>query len=139
METASLQNGFQVYNDRSCKVYTHLAVDGNITCSGSITGSISGNASPFWAAGKIDHTGSVQINKGSNNLACVRNGSDTCYDITYPTHPDGVNATILVTSSEWRNLIRDQTPTGFRLYLRNVGNSGNLEGPPGQIHIAILK
>ena len=80
----------------------------------------------------------VLVQKGEHDITCAKLGSDTAYDISYPAHPDGVNAVILLSSTEFHTCYRLQTSTGVRVYVRGSTNAGSNQGD-GDVNLVILK
>ena len=85
--------------------------NGNVIISGDLT--VNGNTTfastnPYHAGGTIDINGNILLQKGKNNFTCASAGT-LAWTITYPTHTNGANAVVLVTSGHYHTLIRSQT------------------------------
>ena len=79
------------------------------------------------------------MQKGEHEITSAKVGSDTAYDISYPAHPDGVNAVILLSSTESHTCYRSQTSTGFRVYIRGSTNAGTNQGDGDVVNVVNLK
>jgi len=117
-----------------------LSGTGNLTVTGDLT--VNGNTTfastnPYHAGGTIDINGNILLQKGKNNFTCASAGT-LAWTITYPAHPSGANAVVLVTSGHYHTLIRSQTSTSFVLYGRDTTN-GTTDQTAGQpLHFVVL-
>jgi hypothetical protein len=94
--------------------------------------------SPFWIAARISVSGSVVFNRGKQSITNVSKvGGDTIYDITFPAHPSGVDAIVILSGCEYFNFYRNQTATSIRVYTR-TGNNTPTAGSNGEFNIMIV-
>ena len=115
---------------------TGVTVDGDLFVDGNLH--YTTITSPYWAACRFNTAGAVLVQKGEHDITCAKLGSDSAYGISYPAHPDGVNAVILLTSTEFHTCYRSQTSTGVRVYVRGSTNAGSNQGD-GDVNVVILK
>ena len=114
------------FNDnKTVQFYDNVIVDGSLTVNGS-------SSSLYWAGGSFSVNGTILKQKGKNNFSISVNGV-LGWNISYPAHPDGAYATVLVTSGHYHTLIRSQTSTGFVYYGRSTTN-GTDDQSTGQAH-----
>jgi hypothetical protein len=92
---------------------------------------------PFWIAARISVTGLVVFNRGRQSITNVSKASnDTMYDITFPAHPNGDAAIVILSGCEYFNFYRNQTATSVRVYTR-TGNNTPTAGSTGEFNIMI--
>jgi len=106
-----------------------VQVDGDLVCNGA-------PPSPFWIAGRINGLGDNSGQKGKYVFTSTK-VSTMIYDITFPSHPDGSNYTVLLGSTEYHVLYRSETPTSLRIYAVNNSNAFVQQGG-GVVSVAIL-
>ena len=80
----------------------------------------------------------ILLQKGRNDFSIASGGGTHAWTISFPAHPDGANAVVLVTSGHYRTLIRFQTSTSFILYGRSSSNGTNDETNGQPHHFAVF-
>ncbi len=93
--------------------------------------------SPYWVAATFNAAGTATSQKGRHTVVVDKPGADSSFDVSFPAHPDGARYVVLHSSTEFHNLIHNQTPTGFRLYTRKSTNAQGTEGE-GDVSLVIL-
>jgi hypothetical protein len=121
-----------------------INIDDNVVITGSLTvnGILESGATvvynPYWIASKVSFNGSIKSNSGRYNITNINKLSgDTGYDITFPSHPLGANAIVMLCANEYTVFYRSQTATSIRIYTRTPTNTpGN--NTDYDFHLAIL-
>ncbi len=94
--------------------------------------------STYWVACNCIADGTISHQKGEHGIGVVKRSGDTAFDVTFPAHPEGEKYMVLLSSNEYHVLYRDQTSTGFIIYIRGSTNQGSPQGDGG-FNIAVLK
>lgn len=138
VQTSSGSDVMKIWDNGTTYVYNDMIVNGNLTVNGS--SNISGGSNnQFWIAARINVAGTVELEKGQRNIiSCVKGSGDMKYTITYPTHPDGENAIVLISSTEYTTAHRFQSANSIVVYLRNLADSGASPNGSGDFNIAIF-
>ncbi len=94
--------------------------------------------SPYWVAANCSANGTISHQKGKHAIGIAKVSGDTRFNVSFPAHPEGDKYMVLLSSNEYHVLYRDQTSTGFTLYVRGSTNGAGNQGA-GSFNIAILK
>ena len=125
-------------------IANQITINDNVTIAGDLTVNGTSNVgggggNPYWIAAQISFSGNVNNQKGQQNISqVVKASNDMKYDITFPPHPDGASAVILLGSTEYYCLYRNQTATTVQVYMRNADGTGTSPNGSGEFNIAIL-
>ncbi len=119
----------------SLTVRDNLVVNGNLTVAGTIN--TLANLNPYHIAINVSVSGNIRINSGIHDAAVSKNGSDSSYIVTFPTHPLGSIYLVLCSSNEYHTVYRSTTATSLILYCRSSSNTSATEGG-GAFSLVIL-
>jgi hypothetical protein len=100
----------------------NVIISGILTVNASMTGAVSAS-NPYWIALKVNYDGTILTTSGRNTATVNKYSSNSGYAITFPAHPRGVNAIVIVSASEFISFYRNQTATGVRVYTRQQSNA----------------
>ena len=101
----------------------NVVIHGSLVVNGTITAY---DSNPFWVAMKVSAAGGVLSNTGRYTATIVRNATLANFDFTFPEHPRGANAIIMVQGFEFSSFLRGQSSTGVRVYIRDMTNTSIL-------------